>query len=96
MINLLVNKIIVYKDKIEIFFNFTNMTPFWSIGNLKKDDIEEICRRIKEEDIPALNYAKKVTLSELATSYGNPNSTRLFEEDDYKMFLLNKYLENRK
>ncbi|MCI5975329.1 MAG: zinc ribbon domain-containing protein, partial [Clostridiales bacterium] len=27
MINLLVNKIIVYKDKIEIFFNFTNRTP---------------------------------------------------------------------
>lgn len=27
LLNLLVNKIIVYKDKIEIFFNFTNRTP---------------------------------------------------------------------
>ena len=91
------NDVVIYvSNTFDVFFNFTNMTPFWSIGNLKKDDIEEICRRIKEEDIPALNYAKKVTLAELATSYGNPNSTRLFEEDDYKMFLLNKYLENHK
>ena len=91
------NDVVSYvSNTFDVFFNFTNMTPFWSIGNLKKDDIEEICRRIKEEDIKALNYAKKVTLAELATNYGNPNSTRLFEEDDYKMFLLNKYLENRK
>ena len=91
------NDVVIYvSNTFDVFFNFTNMTPFWSIGNLKKDDIEEICRRIKEEYIKALNYDKKVTLAELATSYGNPNSTRLFEEDDYKMFLLNKYLENRK
>ena len=91
------NDVVIYvSNTFDVFFNFTNMTPFWSIGNLKKDDIEEICRRIKEEDIKALNYAKKVTLAELATNYGNPNSTRLFEEDDFKMFLLNKYLENRK
>lgn len=33
-----------------------------------------------------------ITLSELAIRYGNPDSTRLFDEDDYKMFLLNRYL----
>ena len=80
----------------DVFFNFTNMSAEWVIGNLKTDDIAEICRRIMEEDIPALDVAKKVTLSELAIRYGNPNSTRLFGEDDYKMFLLNRCLADKK
>lgn len=79
----------------DVFFNFTNMSAEWVIGNLKNDDIAEICRRIKEEDILALNIARNVTLSELAIKYGNPNSTRLFGENDYKMFLLNRYLVDK-
>lgn len=76
----------------DVFFNFTNMSARWAIGSLKNDTMAEICRRIKEEDIPALNAARGVTLSELAARYGDPDSTRLFEEDDYKMYLLNRYL----
>lgn len=85
--------IIIYVSNMwNVFFNFTNMSAEWVIGNLMHDDIAEICRRIKEEDIPALHAAKQITLSELAIRYGNPDSTRLFDEDDYKMFLLNRYL----
>ena len=79
----------------DVFFNFTHMTPEWLIGNLKADDMSDLCRRIQEEDIPALRAAQKVSLSELAVRYGNPNSTRLFEEDDYKMLLLNRYLADQ-
>lgn len=85
--------IVIYVSNMwNVFFNFTNMSAEWVIGNLMHDDIAEICRRIKEEDIPALHAAKQITLSELAIRYGNPDSTRLFDEDDYKMFLLNRYL----
>lgn len=85
--------IVIYvSGTLDVFFNFTNMSAEWAIGNLKKDDMAEICRRIKEEDIPALNAARKITLSELAIRYGSPDSTRFFEENDYKMFLLNQYL----
>lgn len=79
-------------NNFDVFFNFTNMSPEWLIGNMKKDPISEICRRIKEEDIPALNAARKITLSELAKGYGDESSEKIFEEDDYKIFLLNKYL----
>lgn len=85
--------IVIYiSGKWDVFFHFTNMTSEWIIGNLKTDDPAELCRRIQEEDIPALRAARKVTLSELAGRYGDPSSTRLFEESDYKMFLLNRYL----
>ena len=76
-----------------LYFNFTHMSREWLIGNLKKDDIEELVRRITDEDIPALNAARNITLGELVSRYGDPTSERLFSEDDYRMYLLNRYLE---
>ena len=78
----------------DVFFNFTHMTSPWVIGNIKTDAMSELCRRIQEEDIPALRAAQTIPLSELAARYGDPGSTRLFEEYDYKMFLLNRFLSN--
>lgn len=47
-----------------------------------------------EEDIPALNLAGKITLGELAARYGNLESDRAFQLNDYKDYLLNRYLED--
>ena len=77
----------------DLFFNFTHMRPEWRIGNLKTDPIGELVRRVLEEDIPALNKARKITLGELVRRYGNPASERAFEEEDYRIYLLNSYLE---
>ena len=90
-------RIVVYvSNTYDLFFNFTHMKPEWKIGNLKTDPIEELVRRVKEEDIPALREARQVTVGELVRSYGDPESTRAFEEDDYKMYLLNTHLEQHK
>ena len=48
----------------------------------------------KMEDIPALNLAKKITLGELVEQFGNLGSERVFSQDDYKIYLLNQYLEH--
>ena len=77
----------------DLFFNFTHMRPEWRIGNLKTDPIQELIRRITEEDTPALRTARQITLGELVRRYGNPNSERAFEAEDYKMYLLNTHLE---
>ena len=77
----------------DLFFNFTHMKPEWRIGNLKTDPIEELVRRVLEEDIPALRTARTITLGELVRLYGDPASQRAFEEDDYKQYLLNEHVE---
>ena len=78
-----------------VYFNFTHMTKEWKIGNLKTDPQEEIIRRIVEEDIPALNLARQVTLGELVRLYGDPSSGKAFSLGDYQGYLLNRYLEDR-
>ena len=85
--------VIYVANDYDIFYNFTHMKKEWRIGNLKEDPIEELMRRILDEDIPALNTARGISVGELVTLYGNPGSERLFEEDDYKMYLLNTHLE---
>jgi len=77
----------------DLFFNFAHMRPEWRIGNLKEDPVEELVRRAVEEDIPALQKARGITLGELVRRYGDPLSERVFSEGDYRMYLLNTYLE---
>ncbi|MDE7262318.1 MAG: radical SAM protein [Oscillospiraceae bacterium] len=79
----------------DVFFNFTHMTEAWKIGNLKTDSQAELIRRIVEEDTPALNLARRVTLGELAERYGDPASRKAFSLGDYQGYLLNRCLEER-
>ncbi len=86
--------VLLIANNYDVFFNFTHMTNEWKIGNLKTDSQEELIRRIVDEDIPALNRARQVTMKELAEKYGNVQSNKAFQLGDYKDFLLNRYLED--
>ena len=88
------NIVLYVSNSFDLFFNFTHMRPEWRIGNLKTDPIEELIRRIIEEDIPALRSARSITLGELVRRYGDTLSGKAFEEEDYKAYLLNTHLEN--
>ncbi len=79
----------------DVFFNFTHMTPNWKIGNLKRDDRDELIRRVLEEDILALNLAKNITLGELVGRYGDFCSDKIFSLEDYKSYLLNCYVDGQ-
>lgn len=88
------DRIVLYvANNYDLFFNFTHMRPEWRIGNLRADPMEELIRRVTEEDIPALQAARAVSLGELVRRYGDPASDRLFEPEDYRAYLLNRYLE---
>ncbi len=87
------NDIVIYvSNTYDLFFNFTHMRPEWKIGNLKTDPIGELVRRIVQEDIPALRKARDITLGELTRRYGDKCSDRVFEPEDYRMYLLNRHL----
>ena len=89
-----------YKEEIVInitsdfnlYFNYTSPEDAWLIGNIKKDSMDFIVKRILSNDVLAIEVAKSITLSELAYTYGDRNSKRVFALDDYKMYLLNKHL----
>ena len=81
-------------NQYDVYFNFTHMTQAWRIGNLKSDNQDEIIRKIKDEDIPALNLARRIPVCELAEKYGDKQSDKAFFIDDYRSYLLNHYLED--
>lgn len=85
--------VLFISNNYDVFFNFTHMSKEWKIGNLKTDNQKELLRRIVEEDIPAINLARQITMKELVTMYGNTQSNKAFQLDDYKDYLLNRYVE---
>lgn len=89
-------EIVLYiTSDLNIYFNFTNPSPAWKIGNIKDDEIDDIVRKVVEEDISAIMLSKTITLKELVKRYGNIDSNRVFSVDDYKMYLLNNYLDEK-
>lgn len=79
-------------NEFDVYFNFTHMTDDWKIGNLKSDSQDEITRKILDENTYALNTARSITISDLVRNYGNFCSERIFDEYDYKAYLLNKHI----
>ena len=88
--------VLYVSNRWELFFNYTHMRPEWVIGNLKTEPTEELMRRIEQGDTPALRAAREISLGELARRYGDPASLRVFSEGDYRIYLLNRHLEEMK
>lgn len=80
-------------NNFDVYFNFTHMHPRWKIGNILTDDSKTIVQKIIDEDIPALNLAKKNRVKDLVKQFGNPKSHKIFDcIDDYKAYLLNELI----
>lgn len=84
--------VLYVSNTFDLFFNYTHMTAPWVIGNIKTTPAEEIMRRIREGDTHALRMARQTTWSALAGQFGDPASHRVFSPDDFRSFLLNRYL----
>ena len=78
----------------DVYFNFTHMAKPWVIGNMHMIAADELVRRIIEEDTFAINKLNQVAWCELVKKYGNFNSEKVFQLGDFKMFLVNEYLED--
>ena len=82
-------------NEFEVFYNFTEMSRPWVIGNLKREPPEHLVPRILAGDTPALRAAGETTWAALAEEFGDPASDRLFHPEDYRQFLFNEYLARR-
>ena len=82
-------------NNFDVYFNFTHIHPKWKIGNILTDNSKILVQKIIDEDIPALNLAKKISVKDLTIQFGNPHSHKIFDcIDDYKAYLLNKMIES--
>ena len=89
-------EIVLYiTSDLNVYFNFTNPSSAWKIGNIQDDEIDDIVRKAVEEDIPALMLAKTIKIKDLVKKYGDNNSDKVFSLDDYKMYLLNNFLDEK-
>ena len=77
----------------DVFYNFTNMSAPWAIGNLKREAPEALVRRIVSGDTFALRAARQCTWAQLVARYGDPQSLRAFSLGDFKDYLFNNYLD---
>ena len=75
-----------------LYYNYTHMTDKWKIGNAK-EDVTVIMDRIINQKVTALEIAKNVTIAELIQLYGDAESHKMFEKEDFLQYLLNDYIE---
>ena len=55
--------------------------------------MDRIVKAAVEETVPALILSRAMPLGRLASKYGDFESNKAFSLEDYKMFLLNRYLD---
>lgn len=82
-------------NEFEVYYNFTEMSRPWAIGSLKTEPAASLVPRILRGDSPALRAAGETTWAALAEAFGDPASDRLFDPEDYKLYLFNEYLSSR-
>lgn len=78
-----------------VYPNVSTPAPYWCLGNLKAHSAEEILQNYLQSNSIAQSMRLKVPICQIVKSSGNPNSLRLFDEQDYVIYLLNKYCEQQ-
>lgn len=83
---------VFYIDKnFNVYPNYATPSRFWSLGNLRYEGIKTILENYMDNKSAAQKIKLTIPICEMAKKYGNPDSTRLFGEGDYKNYLLHLY-----
>ncbi len=89
------NPVFYISKDFDVYPNYTQISSWWCLGNLHKDGIEKIISNYINNNSIAQKVRLTVPLSEMVRSCGNPLSLRLFEREDYIMYILNQYCKHR-
>ena len=80
---------------LEVFSNVGDLMPWWSLGSLTGDGIEDIMRRFEHDDTPGMWAHFHIPVRELAGRYGQPESQKLYAESDLKTRLVREWASER-
>jgi len=73
--------------ELDVYSNLGEPSPAWRLGSLREraspaGGLDAILRRFERDEVPGLQAMFHVPISELARSYGRPESRLLYERDD--------------
>lgn len=86
------NSPVFYIDKdFNVYPNITSPARHWCLGNLKEHGAEKVLDNYAKSKSAAQQTRLTVPLCDIVKAQGNGASKRLFGEDDYIEFLLNRY-----
>ncbi len=77
--------------KFDVYPNILSLSPYFKLGNAKKDAIMEIVENYQQNKAFALKAATEVKIKDLVKEFGNHDGIWLFDEDDYLLYLLELY-----
>lgn len=81
------------RSNFNVYPNISETSPWFCLGNLKSDGIEEVLHNYVCNKSLAQKIRSSIPLNELVNTCGNPLSDKLFTQGDYITYLLNEYCE---
>lgn len=85
---------VFYIDKdLNVYPNETSTYEWWKIGNLKQQSPDEILYNYINNISLAQNTLTTKTIGELVSVCGDKDSERMFTEEDYLNYIINRYYE---
>lgn len=94
--NLVTNSPVFYiTSEFDVYPNYTSIAPWWHLENIKSDGIEKVLNNYRNNISLGQRSRLKVSINEMVKLCGNPNSNRLFDKDDYIIYIINKYCRNK-
>lgn len=78
-------------SEFDVYPNYTSILPWWKLGNIKKDGIEIVLNNYINNNCLAQHNRLTIPISKMVKECGNPKSNRLFDKEDYIMYIINQY-----
>lgn len=78
-------------SEFSVYPNLSTPGPAWRLGNLKTDGIGTILENYTESKSAAQHTRRAIPLCRIVEARGRRESQRLFDKDDYILYLLNQY-----
>ncbi len=82
-------------DAYNVYPNISTPVSYWCLGSLKESGAEKILQNYLSGKSIAQTVRREIPFCEIVKRCGEPNSLRLFGEQDYVEYLLNQYCERK-
>ncbi|MDM1006016.1 hypothetical protein QTJ04_07080 [Clostridium perfringens] len=81
-------------SQFDVYPNYTSIAPWWYLGNIKRDGVKKVLDNYINNRSLGQKSSLEVPIKEMVKVCGDQNSNRLFDRDDYIIYIINKYCRN--